>query len=101
MQPVALIFFLFFGLVLFAMYILIRRRIGSTSLVAAAGIVGSMISMTLFSLAQGNILLLAVVVGIVVGGAFSVGALLVASYFTSSETRRHKLDPYTPPDQEQ
>lgn len=97
MQPLALIFFAAFALVLVAMYILVRRRIGSTALVAAGGILGSIIAMMLFTLAQGNTVTWAVLIGLLVGGLFSVGALLIAIFFTSSEARKAKLDPYASP----
>jgi len=99
-----LIFFGIFAITLFVMYILIRRRIGPASLIAAAGVIISIISFMLFTLAQGNTLVWAVVVGLVIGGLFSATALAAAYYFTSTENRRAKFDPtYNPdtPDQEQ
>lgn len=97
----ALIFFGIFAVTLFVMYILVRRRIGSTTLIAAAGVVISIISFMLFTLAQGNTLLWAIVIGLVIGGLFSATALAAAYYFSSNEIRRAKLDPTYNPDQEQ
>ena len=97
----AFIFFAFFAINLFGMYILIRRRIGSTAVIAAGGIVVSIASFMLFTLAQGNTLVWAVVIGLVVGGLFSVTALAAAWYFTNSENRRQRFDPSYQPDQEQ
>ncbi len=96
-----LIFFGIFAITLFVMYVLIRRRIGSTVLIASAGVVISIISFMLFTLAQGNTLLWAVVIGLVIGGLFSATALAAAYYFSSNESRRAKLDPTYNPDQEQ
>lgn len=97
-SPVAFVFFAFFALILFVMYILIRRHIGSTVLVAAGGVIGSMISMMLFTLAQGNTVGWAILIGIAVGGVFSAGALVLASYFAGSDARKATFNPYAPPE---
>lgn len=88
MAPSAMIFFALFAAVIFTMYVALRRRWGPTAVVAGAGVMGSVIAMMLFALAQGNILLHSLVVGLLVGGAFSVAALVMAWYFQGNELRR-------------
>jgi hypothetical protein len=85
-NPVAWLLFIIFGLILFVMYVAIRRRWLSPILVSAAGVLASVIVMTLSSLAQGNIWLQALVVGLMVGGLFSGGTLAMAFYFQRSES---------------
>ncbi|MGB1287845.1 MAG: hypothetical protein ACPG7F_15000, partial [Aggregatilineales bacterium] len=63
MNPSAMIFFFIFVLILVGAYLFIRRQIAPAGLVAAAGIIGSVIAMTLFSLAQENIFFHALIVG--------------------------------------
>ncbi|MDX2139810.1 MAG: hypothetical protein SF123_17120 [Chloroflexota bacterium] len=80
-NPASFIFYAIFALILVGMYLGIRRGWGQPGFVAAVGIVGSVISMLLMSLSQGNAVLHAVVVGLVVGGLFSGVTLAIAWYF--------------------
>ncbi|MCB9461833.1 MAG: hypothetical protein H6670_19445 [Anaerolineaceae bacterium] len=84
-----MLFFLIFGIILVAMYIAIRRQLASTTIIAAAGVFGSIVSMTLFGLAQGNLFAHALTVGFLIGGLFSGAALVIAFYFQGNEMR-HK-----------
>lgn len=83
----ALICFFLFGATILGMYIAIRRNLAPPGLVAAGGVLTSIITMSLFSLAQGNVLAQAILVGIVLGGAFSVATLVIAMYFQGNERR--------------
>lgn len=92
MSALSLIFFAFFAAIIFASYVAVRRRKGSPALIAAGSIVGSILTMFLFSLAQGNILLHAVAVGLVVGGAFSLATLAIAWYFQGNALKADYLN---------
>jgi hypothetical protein len=95
MQSIAsLVFFIVFALVQLGMYILVRRRIGSTMVVAVLGVVISVACIALMTLAQGNTPLWAAVVGVLLGGLFSTVSLAAAWYFSTSESRRARFDPY-------
>jgi hypothetical protein len=87
MEPMALVFFVLFTVVLVGMYLLIRRRIAPIGAVAAVGMIGSILTMTLFSLGQGNLLAHALLVGFIVGGGMSVITLALSWYFLSTEVR--------------
>ncbi|MBL8131677.1 MAG: hypothetical protein JNL42_07445 [Anaerolineae bacterium] len=80
--------YLVFALVLFGMYLAIRRRWLSPVIVSAVGIVVSVILMTLVGAAQGNNAYQALFAGFLVGGLFSIGTLAMALYFVRSEARR-------------
>jgi uncharacterized membrane protein len=96
MQGSALIFFVLFALVLAAMYLAIRREWAAPGMVAGAGVVASILTMTLVSLSQGNSVVQAAIVGILIGVLFSVATLAIAWYFHSNEMRsRHmQAEPY-------
>jgi len=95
MQGSALIFFALFALVLAGMYLGIRRSWASPGIVAGFGVLLSIIFMVLMSLAQGNSVVQAVLVGILVGGLFSGATLAVAWYFHSNEMRaRYSQEQY-------
>ncbi|MFN8531238.1 MAG: hypothetical protein U0670_21765 [Anaerolineae bacterium] len=88
-----LIFFVLFGVFLIGMYLLLRRRVGPAPVIAGIGIGGSVISVFLMTLAQGNTAVWAIVMGLVMGGLFSVLAAVAALYFSRSEARRERFDP--------
>src|SRR5579871_5136105 len=88
-HPTAWLFFILFGVLLFIIYVAIRRKWASQLLLAFIGIVGSIILMTLTGLAQDNTIYQAIFAGILVGGLFSGGTLAIASYFQSAEDRRN------------
>jgi hypothetical protein len=100
MNPAAILFFLVFAGIVVAMYIAIRRRLGPTAVLATGGVLCSIIVMTLFSLAQDTLLAHALLVGLLLGGGLSVGALAIALYFQGAEQREQaqkpKQGPQTP-----
>ena len=83
-SPTSTILFLVFAVVLAASYIGVRRRWAAPAAIAAACVIASFILMMLISLAQGNSVFQAVVVGLVVGGLCSGGILGMALYFQTS-----------------
>lgn len=89
----AWLLFAVFGFVLFATYVAIRRRFGSPTLIAAFGVIGSVVVMTLTALAQGNTIYQAIFAGLLVGGLFSAGTLAMAWYFSSNEARQTAQPP--------
>ena len=96
-NPTSWLLFIIFGLVLFVMYIAIRRLWGSPVLVTAIGVLLSIVLMTLNGLVQGNSIFQAIFAGLLVGGLFSGGVVIMAWYFTNNQRRRNL---YQPPDEE-
>ncbi len=92
MQGDALIFFALFALVLVGMYLAIRREWAPPGLVAGVGMVGSIVTMVLTSLANDNSIIQALVAGILVGGLFTAATLAAAWYFHSNEMRARHPD---------
>jgi Na+/H+-translocating membrane pyrophosphatase len=86
-SALSIVFFIVFAIILVWMYLSIRRGWGAPGFVAGAGIIGSIISMLLMSISQGNVALHAIVVGLLVGGIFSGVTLAVAWYFRVKEFR--------------
>jgi RsiW-degrading membrane proteinase PrsW (M82 family) len=94
------ILFILFALTLAVMYLGIRRHWFAPGIIAGVGIVISMIIMVLFSLAQANQPLQAVVVGVLLGGLFGGITVVVAWYFHSNELRaRYAREQYQPEEQ--
>jgi|FLYN01.1.fsa_nt_gi hypothetical protein len=91
MQGSAFIFFALFALVIAGMYLAIRRQWAAPGMVAGVGVLLSIIFMMLMSLSQGNAMLQALLVGILVGGLFSGATLAIAWYFHSNEMRARYL----------
>lgn len=89
MQGPALILFALFAVLLAGIYISIRRGWFPPGVTAAVGVVLSMLLMVLISLAQGNVLLQAILVGVLLGGVFSSVTIAAAWYFHSHELRGH------------
>lgn len=87
MQGIAWVFFALFALALAGMYLGIRRSWAAPGVIAAVGVAASIILMTLTALAQNNLFIQAIIVGVLVGGLFSGATLAVAWYFHSSELR--------------
>jgi prepilin signal peptidase PulO-like enzyme (type II secretory pathway) len=92
MQSSALLLFVIFALVLAGMYLSIRRGWFAPGMTAAVGVILSMIVMVMISLAQNNLPIQAIVVGILVGGVFSGVTLAAAWYFHSQELRARYAD---------
>ncbi|MEO8396691.1 MAG: hypothetical protein ABI700_27105 [Chloroflexota bacterium] len=88
MQPTAIALFVVFGLILFAMYIAIRRRFASPVIISAIGVFANIVVMTLIGLAQGDTIYQAIFAGLLIGGLFSGGVLAMAVYFQNNEQRR-------------
>jgi len=84
----SLIFFAAFVAILFAAYLAIRQRRRAPGLVAFGAVLGGIISMTAFGLAQGNVFIHALLVGLLMGGGFSVAAMIMAFYFQGDEMRK-------------
>jgi len=87
MQGSALLLFVIFALVLAGMYLSIRRGWFAPGATAAIGVILSMIIMVMISLAQNNLPIQAVIVGVIIGGIFSGVTLAAAWYFHSQELR--------------
>jgi hypothetical protein len=84
----ALVFFFLFVATLVVSYIALRRRMAPPAYVSAACVLGSIVFMMLFSLAQGTLFLHALLVGFLVGGLFAGALLAVALYFQGNEMRK-------------
>jgi ABC-type Fe3+ transport system permease subunit len=73
-------------------YLAIRREWLAPGVAAVISVIVSMVLMILTSLGQGNSLIQAVVVGILVGGMFSGAVLAIAWYFHSQELRKRDVE---------
>ena len=101
MQGSAMLLFVVFALVLAGMYLSIRRGWFSPGATAAVGVVLSMVVMVMISLAQNNLPIQAVIVGVVLGGVFSGVTLAAAWYFHSQELRaRYAHEDHIPQDEQ-
>jgi hypothetical protein len=87
MQGASIIFFAMFSAVLAGTYVGIRREWASPAVVAGGGVVLSMATMAMVSLANGNSPLHAIVVGVLMGGLFSGATIAIAWYYHSKELR--------------
>jgi ABC-type Fe3+-siderophore transport system permease subunit len=87
MHGSALIFFFLFVVVLVMTYLAIRRQWAGPVTVSVSSVIASVLTMALFSLAQGNSPIHAILVGVVVGTVFSGALLAIAWYFHSGELR--------------
>ena len=101
MQGSAFILFVVFALVLAGMYMSIRRAWFSPGVTAAVGVILSMVVMVMISLAQNNLPIQAVVVGVILGGVFSGVTLAAAWYFHSQELRARFDQSETTPQEQQ
>lgn len=100
-------FFLVFGIVQVAMYIVVRRRLLPPFPVALIGVILSIIMIFLMAREAGNNIYQAGFAGIIVGGLLSAATLGMAIYFLNSERRVSGGDvpvegdeKYMPPDQQ-
>ncbi len=101
MQGTSLLLFAIFAIVLAGMYLSIRRGWFAPGVTAAVGVVLSMIIMVMVSLAQNNLPIQAVIVGILLGGVFSGITLAAAWYFHSQELRANYANGESYPQDEQ
>lgn len=95
-NPTAWLLFALFGLILFVMYVSLRRRWASPLVVSLLGVLGSVTVMTLTGLAQDNTIYQALFAGILVGGLFSGGTVAMAAYFQSNEARQQAAQAAAP-----
>lgn len=86
------VIFVIFALLLAGIYLSIRRQWLAPAVTAGLGVVASMFTMTLFSLAQNNVPVQAIIVGILLGGLFSGATLAIAWYFHNNEMRDRYAD---------
>jgi len=77
---VGFIFFILFGLTLLSMYIGVRRELAPIGLIAALGMVASIVMMTLYLLTLVEAEAQAIIFGIV-GGALFAGATLGTEWY--------------------
>lgn len=82
-----IIFFFLFALVLVGMYVAVRRQLASPGMIAGVGMLGSVISMTLYLLSRNASIIHGLVFGIILGAVFCLATLAIAWYFQSSEMR--------------
>ena len=75
------IFFILFGLTLLSMYIGIRRELAPIGLIAALGMVASIVMMTLYLLTLVEAEAQAIIFGIIGGALFAAVTLGTAWYF--------------------
>ena len=86
-----MVFFILFAVVLMGTYISLRRELAPPRLIAMVSILGSSISLTLFSLtARDTSFVYAVVLGIIAGCLFSGLTLALAWYFHKQEIQSHQ-----------
>ncbi len=88
MSAGAFLFFALFAGVQLSIYFSIRKEWFSAGSTAGVGVLTSIICAVLISLAQGNIVLHALIVGLLLGGIISGATLSVAWYFQSNELRK-------------
>lgn len=91
-SPISLLFFLIFAAILVGMYLGIRREWAPTGIITVLGVVGSIVSMFIVSLAQDNMMFQAIVVSLSMGVLFSLSTVAVAIFFHSSEMRDHRTN---------
>ena len=83
----AVIFFILFALSIVLAYLAVRRSWASIEVVIALGLIAGIVSMFLFSIAQGNQFAQALVVGVLLGAVFVTLSVSVARFFRASENR--------------
>ncbi|MBW4438720.1 MAG: hypothetical protein KME04_16385 [Pleurocapsa minor GSE-CHR-MK-17-07R] len=97
MNPLPILFFIVFALVLLGGYVAIRRRLAGLPLLAVLMISACVIAMFLVGLTTGGSLPQAIFVGLLVGGSFSVIVIVVANYFSRAEARKAAALEQSPP----
>ncbi len=92
MQGTALLFFVLLAVVLVLTYLAIRREWFAPGITAGVSVVVSIVLMMLTAFGQGNAVLQAIIVGIVVGGLFSGATIAVAWHFHRQELQQRYGD---------
>jgi cyanate permease len=82
-----MIYFFLFAALLMGVYIAMRRRLAPVKVLAAVGVFGGIVTMTLFALNQNVIWIHALLVGILLGGGMSMAVIFMANYFSNQELR--------------
>ncbi len=90
-SPTSFIFYAIFVVILVVTYLAIRREWVATGLIAGMSVVGSVISMLLVSLSQGNAMFQAIVVSLGIGIVFSLATVAMALFFHTNEMREHRI----------
>jgi len=90
-SPTAFMFYAIFVVILVVTYLAIRREWLSTGIVAGLSVVGSVISMLLVSLSQGNAMFQAIVVSLGMGIVFSLATVAMALFFHTNEMREQRM----------
>ena len=85
--PTSFIFFAIFAVILIVTYLAIRREWAPIGIVSGLSTVGSVISMLLVSLSQGNAMFQAIIVSLGMGIVFSLSTVAIAVFFHTSEMR--------------
>lgn len=80
-----MIYFILFGLCLVGMYVVVRRQLAPLGLVAAIGMIGSILFMTLYLLTRVDVPAQAILFGILIGAIFAIATLGIAWYFHNQE----------------
>jgi ABC-type Fe3+-siderophore transport system permease subunit len=88
MQGLAFVFYALTAITLFLAYLSIRREWFSPGITATVTVILSIILMILTSLGEGNAIIHAVVVGILIGSVFSAATLGIAWYFHNQERQQ-------------
>ena len=93
MTGTAAIFFILFGLSILLTYMGVRRRWARPQAVTLVGAVAAILTMILFSLAQGTGAAQAIIVGFLVGSIFVAAVVSIARFFLSAEERGAQRPP--------
>jgi drug/metabolite transporter (DMT)-like permease len=90
MQGMEFIFFIAFALVIAGMYIAVRRHLAQTKVIAAAGIFGCIITLSLWMMSRPNMNpAQGIIMGIFIGTLMGLATLAVAFYFQRRESRHN------------
>lgn len=86
MEPLALLFFAAFALVLVMMYLGLRRGWAAPGRIAAAGVFASATTMTLSMMARSSVApLQGIIFGTAIGVLFALAVMVIAWYFQRGE----------------
>ncbi len=91
LDGISVVLFVVFALTIAAMYILVRRQLAPVGMVAGIGTVVNVIVVMLIALAENNMALQAIIVGLVVGVLFSGTSVAMAAYFRGNELSRAQI----------